>query len=171
MWTHQWHRRLFCIWLSYPVAISSHASWVLGSLSIEQLACLCVIPMGIIFLLATIRKTLTGLLDMPLDCMEHTVNQESKSHLFYFHDDVIKWKRFPRYWPFVREFIGNRWILLTKASDAELWCFLWTAPWTNRWENNREASDLRRHRAHYDAIVMASEYLLISGLSQLFLAW
>ena len=29
------------------------------------------------------------------------------------HDDVIKWKHFMRYWPFVR----------TKASDAELWCF------------------------------------------------
>ena len=23
-----------------------------------------------------------------------------------FHDDVIKWKHFPRYWPFVREFTG-----------------------------------------------------------------
>ena len=25
------------------------------------------------------------------------------------------------------EFTGPRWILLTKASDAELWCFLWPA--------------------------------------------
>ena len=24
------------------------------------------------------------------------------SHLGYMHDDVIKWKHFPRYWPFVR---------------------------------------------------------------------
>ena len=24
----------------------------------------------------------------------------------YFHDDVIKWKHFPRHWPFVREFTG-----------------------------------------------------------------
>ena len=24
--------------------------------------------------------------------------------------------------------IGDRWIPLTKASDAELWCFLWSAP-------------------------------------------
>ena len=30
------------------------------------------------------------------------------------HDDVIKWKHFPRYWPFARG------IRLTKASDAEL---------------------------------------------------
>ena len=27
-----------------------------------------------------------------------------------------------------REFIGHRWIPRTKASDAELWCFLWSAP-------------------------------------------
>ena len=26
------------------------------------------------------------------------------------------------------EFIGLRWILRTKASDADLWCFLWSAP-------------------------------------------
>ena len=38
------------------------------------------------------------------------------------HDDVIKWKHFPRYWPFVRG------IPHTKASDAELWCFLWSTP-------------------------------------------
>ena len=43
---------------------------------------------------------------------------------------------------------------LTEASDAELWCFLWFAPWINGWVNNREAGDLRRHRAHYDVIVM-----------------
>ena len=26
------------------------------------------------------------------------------------------------------ESTGDRWIPLTKASDAELWCFLWSAP-------------------------------------------
>ena len=40
---------------------------------------------------------------------------------------------------------NDRWIPLTKASDAELWCFLWSAPWINGWLNNREAGDLRRH--------------------------
>ena len=29
--------------------------------------------------------------------------------------------------------------------------------WINGWVNKREAGDLRRHRAHYDAIVMISE--------------
>ena len=30
--------------------------------------------------------------------------------------------------PLWREFTGHRWIPITKASDAELWCFLWPAP-------------------------------------------
>ena len=44
----------------------------------------------------------------------------------YFHDDVIKWKHFSRYWPIVREFTGLRWFSRTKVSDSELWCFLWS---------------------------------------------
>ena len=56
--------------------------------------------------------------------------------------------------PLCGEFTGYRWIPLTKASDAELWCFLWSAPWIIGWVNNREACDLRRHRANYDVIVM-----------------
>ena len=47
----------------------------------------------------------------------------------------------------------HRWIPTTKASDAELWCFFIYA-WTNGWVNNCDASDLRRHRAHYDVIVI-----------------
>ena len=43
-----------------------------------------------------------------------------------FRDDVITWKHFPRYWPFVWGI--HRWIPSTKASDAELWCLLWSAP-------------------------------------------
>ena len=42
------------------------------------------------------------------------------------HDDVIKWNNIPRYWLFVRG-IHRRWLPRTKASDAELWCFLWSA--------------------------------------------
>ena len=30
------------------------------------------------------------------------VHQECHGSLGYFHDDVFKWKHFPRYWPFVR---------------------------------------------------------------------
>ena len=30
--------------------------------------------------------------------------------------------------PLCGDFTGDEWIPLTKASDAELWCFLWSAP-------------------------------------------
>ena len=49
---------------------------------------------------------------------------------------------------------GHRWIPHAKAGDAELWGFLWSLPWINGWVNNREAGDLRHHRAHCDVTVM-----------------
>ena len=83
------------------------------------------------------------------------------------HDDVIKWKHFPRNWPFVRGIHRSRWIPHTKASDAGLpvnsphkgpvtrsLMFSLICAWINRWVINREAGDLRRYRAHYDVIVM-----------------
>ena len=66
--------------------------------------------------------------------------------------------------PWWGESSGHRWIPLTKASDAELWCFRWRSPeQTNGWTNSRDTRDtgeLRRHGAHYNAIVM----MIISGL-------
>ena len=40
------------------------------------------------------------------------------------HDDAIKWKHFPRNWPFMRWIHRPPINSPTKASDAELWCFL-----------------------------------------------
>ena len=41
----------------------------------------------------------------------------TRQHTYRFewsHNDVIKWKHFPRYWPLCREFTGDRWIPHTK---------------------------------------------------------
>ena len=46
----------------------------------------------------------------------------------FIHDDVIKWRHFPHYWPFVREIYRSAVDSLTKASDAELSGFLWSMP-------------------------------------------
>ena len=70
------------------------------------------------------------------------------------HDDVIKWKHFLRYWPFVQGIHRSWWIPRTKASDAELWFFFFIYAWIIDWVNNRETGDLRCHRGHYDVIVM-----------------
>ena len=64
--------------------------------------------------------------------------------------------------PLCGKFTGNRWIPRTKASGAELWCFLWSAPWINGWVNNREAWDMRCHRYHYDVIVMVKRVRVTS---------
>ena len=56
--------------------------------------------------------------------------------------------------PLCGEFTGHLWIPLTKASDAELWCFFFICAWPNGWVNNQDADDLRRYRAHYDVTVM-----------------
>ena len=71
------------------------------------------------------------------------------------HDDVIRWKHFPRYWPFVRVFTGDRWIPRPKASDTELWCFLFICALINGWVNNCQAGDLRCHRGNYGVTVMS----------------
>ena len=71
------------------------------------------------------------------------------------HDDVIKWKHFPCYWPFVRGIHRSRWIPRTKASDAGALMFSLIYAWIKDWVNTREAGDLRRHRGNYDVIVMA----------------
>ena len=60
------------------------------------------------------------------------------------------------------EFTGHRWFPRTKASDAELWCYLWI----NGWVNNREAGDLRRHRTHYDVTVMGNVNCTLSAAHQ-----
>ena len=45
---------------------------------------------------------------------------------------------------------------VTQRFDV-FWGFFICA-WTNAWENNSEAGDLKRHRAHYDVIVMYFSY-------------
>ena len=88
----------------------------------------------------------------------HNETQPGRFHFLICVKQYDTWwrhQRFPRYWSFVRGIHrGDRWIPRTKASDAELWCFLWSAPWMNGWVNNREAGDLRHHRAHYDVTIM-----------------
>ena len=56
--------------------------------------------------------------------------------------------------PLWGESTGHRWILLTKASEVELWCFLWSVPEQTVEQPNRDTGDLRRRHAHYDVTVI-----------------
>ena len=73
-------------------------------------------------------------------------------HKISNHDDVIKLKHFPRYWPFARGIKGSP----MNSPHKGQWrgALMSSLIWINGWVNNREAGDLRRHRAHYDTTVM-----------------
>ena len=70
------------------------------------------------------------------------------------HDDVIKWKHFPRYWPFVRRIHRSPVNSPHKGQWRGALMFSLICTRINDWVNNREAGDLRRHQAHCDVIVM-----------------
>ena len=86
----------------------------------------------------------------------HDIHQIS----FIFHNIYfITWWRhqmetFSRYWLFVWEIHRS----LVNPPHQGLWrgalMFSLIRAWINGWVKNREASDLRRHHAHYDVIVM-----------------
>ena len=58
----------------------------------------------------------------------YTTSRNISAHPYCRHIDITIVKRFPRYRLFVRESIGHRWIPLTKACDAVLWCFPLSTP-------------------------------------------
>ena len=83
------------------------------------------------------------------------IDSRSIRNLSWRHDDVIKWNHFPRYWPFVREIHRFPVNSPHKGQWRGALMFALICVWINGWVvNNREAGDLRRHRAHYDVIVM-----------------
>ena len=71
------------------------------------------------------------------------------------HDDVIKWKHFPRYRPFVRGIHRSPVNSPHKGQWRGALMFSLICARTNGWVNNGEAGDLRRHRAHCDVIAMS----------------
>ena len=81
-------------------------------------------------------------------------------------DDVIKWKPFPRSWPFVRGIHRSP----VNSPRKGQWCgtlmLSVICAWINGCVNNREAGDSRRNRAHYDVTVMKHECINYSNLLQ-----
>ena len=82
------------------------------------------------------------------------------------HDDVIKWKHFPRYWSFVRGIHRSTVNSPHKGQWRGALMFSLICARINGRVNNREAVDLRRHRAHYDVVVM--NYLFVSWIQYSF---
>ena len=83
----------------------------------------------------------------------------------FIHDDVIEWKHFPRYWPFVRGIYRSLVNSLHKGQWRRALMFPLICAWINGWVNNCAASDLRCYRAHYDVIVMFTNIEICSPRS------
>ena len=85
----------------------------------------------------------------------HDWNPEPPAHYYAAsRDDVIKWKHFPHYWPFVRGIHRSPVNSPHKSQWRGALMFYLICAWIHAWVNNGEAGDLRRHRAHYDVVVM-----------------
>ena len=86
------------------------------------------------------------------------------------HDDVIKWKHFPRYWSFVQGIHPSP----VNSPDKGQWrgalMFSLICARINSWVNNAEAGDLRRHSGHYDVIIMDDAETSFNLLRKLYCA-
>ena len=85
----------------------------------------------------------------------HVLFQEQIEMEMVIHDDVPKWKHFPRYWPFVRGIHRSPVNSPHKGKWRRAFMFSFVCARINGWANNRKAGDLRRHRGHYDVTVMS----------------
>ena len=92
-----------------------------------------------------------------------------------YHDDVIKWIYFPRYWPFVRGIHRS----LVNSPHKGQWrgalMFSLLCAWINGWVNNRDAGDLRRHCTHHNVIEMMRTVMFccrfVEVLSSVLILW
>ena len=70
------------------------------------------------------------------------------------HDDVVKWKHFPRYWPFVQGIHRSPVNSPHKGQWRRALMISLICVWINGWVNNPEVGDLRCYLAHFDFTVM-----------------
>ena len=98
-----------------------------------------------------IRVTMI-LVNIVSGCLMAPNLSSNRSQRMDLHDDIIKWKHYSRYWPFVPgigEFPAQRPVTQSFAVFFDL-CLV-----INGWVNSHEAGDLRRHCTDYDVIVMS----------------
>ena len=99
-------------------------------------------------------------------CVFHFVVNQNNDKLLIYHYDVIKWKHFPRYWPFVRGIHRRPVNSPHKSQWHGVLMLSLIYAWINGWANNRKAGDLRLHRAHYDVtmIFLLSRRVKMAGI-------
>ena len=100
-------------------------------------------------------------------CLENVPHHGIACH----HDDVIQWKHFPRYWSFVRGIHRSPVNSPHKGQWRGALMFSMICAWRNSWANNRDAGDLRHHRANHDVTVMCKACLPLFVYARYLFAW
>ena len=91
---------------------------------------------------------------MPLTFLGNNLCTSFEKKCSVSHEDVIERKHFPRYWPFVQGIHRSPVNSPHKGQWRGVLMFSLICAWINGWVKNREAGNWRRHRIHYDVIVM-----------------
>ena len=141
---------LWAIPLPTHVQFSSWPCYIIPRSITSWLLDLC-IPKHRIFIYFSV--SIYHVLDTLL-CDQCLVVDRSVSTFCNRHDDVIQWRHFPRYWPFVRGIHRSPMNSPHKGQWGGALMFSLICVWINDWVYNGEAGDLRRYRTHYDVIVM-----------------
>ena len=92
--------------------------------------------------------------------MSYNISHKLIGVMTYPHPSMMtssNGKKCPRYWPFVRGIHRSPVNSPHKGQWRGALMFSLICTQINGWVNNGEAGDLRRHRAHCDVIVMASQ--------------
>ena len=105
--------------------------------------------MSYIIKVANIHKMYHCISTKTLHLFSSTMLHIMSVETFQRHDGVIKWKHFPRYWPFVWGIHRSPVNSPHKGQGRGTLMFSLICAWINGWVNNGKAGDLRRHRAHY----------------------
>ena len=100
------------------------------------------------------REFMLTNIDFKMDFLNNLVPAlTSVSEVDYYY--YIKWKHFPRYWPFVRKIHRGPVNSPHKGQWRGAFMFSLICVWINDWINNREAGHLRRYRAYCDVTMMS----------------
>ena len=122
----------------------------------------CTLTLLIVFVLKKLRPRLQYISSLSDEYISSTCTHSSPAfylchlHIYCLYDMMTSsnGKCFPRYWPFVRGI--HRSPVNSQHKDQRRGALMLPliCAWINDWVNNRVAGDFRRHRGHYDVIVM-----------------
>ena len=127
--------------------------------SIQQSTMPTLSPLTGIVITTNSGATIVTMTTVYIYCRGITEIRNLLSYFKWYHDDVIKWKHFPRYWPFVRGIHRSPVNSPHKGRWRGALMFSLICVWINGWVNNHEPDDLRRYRAHYDVIVLPLQHI------------